>query len=48
MSKSSVAFGAVGDISLGDHPLCVGFGADSTFKKHKPDLSVSPRQTCLG
>ena len=36
MSKSSVTFGAVGDIAFGDHPLCAGFGADSTFKKHKP------------
>ena len=36
MTKSSLTFGAVGDIAFGDHPLCVGFGADSTFAKHKP------------
>ena len=34
MSKSSVTFGAVGDIAFGDHPLCVGFGADSIFQKN--------------
>ncbi|MGB9614356.1 MAG: CapA family protein, partial [Fervidobacterium sp.] len=37
MKKGVVRFSAVGDISLGDHPLCVGFGAHSKFK----DLQVT-------
>ena len=32
MRDPVVSFSAVGDISLGDHPLCVGFGAYSRFK----------------
>lgn len=32
MSSGSVRFAAVGDITLGDHPLCVGFGAYSHFR----------------
>lgn len=33
MTQCSVKFGAVGDITLGDHPLTVGFGAFSRFQK---------------
>jgi len=32
MNQRSITFGAVGDITLGDHPLTVGFGAFSRFK----------------
>lgn len=32
MKYSEIKFSAVGDIALGDHPLCVGFGAHSKFK----------------
>ena len=35
MTQCSVKFSAVGDITLGDHPLTVGFGAFSRF--HKED-----------
>lgn len=31
MAAGSLRFAAVGDITLGDHPLCVGFGAYSHF-----------------
>ena len=34
MTKSSIQFAAVGDVSLGDHPLCVGFGGYSEFRKN--------------
>jgi len=37
MKNPEVRFSAVGDIALGDHPLCIGFGAHSTFK----DLPVT-------
>ena len=33
MTSKSIRFGAVGDVSLGDHPLCVGFGGYSEFRK---------------
>jgi len=33
MSSESIRFNAVGDITLGDHPLCVGFGAYSNFRE---------------
>lgn len=32
MSNDSIMFSAVGDITLGDHPLCAGFGAYSCFR----------------
>lgn len=32
MSDSSLMLRAVGDITLGDHPLCVGFGAHSRYQ----------------
>ncbi len=32
-STNTIHFAAVGDVSFGDHPLCVGFGSHSTFKK---------------
>ena len=31
MKDSKVVFSAVGDVSIGDHPLCVGFGGYSNF-----------------
>lgn len=36
MNDHSVKFSAVGDITLGDHPLCAGFGAYSRFRKEEP------------
>lgn len=33
MKNKKIKFIAVGDIALGDHPLCVGFGAHSKFNK---------------
>lgn len=38
MSEPSLTFAAVGDVSLGDHPLCVGFGSHSKFKKLTADF----------
>jgi poly-gamma-glutamate synthesis protein (capsule biosynthesis protein) len=34
--SSQVEFAAVGDVTLGDHPLCVGFGAYSRFRHRSP------------
>jgi poly-gamma-glutamate synthesis protein (capsule biosynthesis protein) len=31
-----VRFSAVGDLTFGDHPLCVGFGAHSRFRREEP------------
>lgn len=46
----SVKMAAVGDITLGDHPMCIGFGAHSQFKKQSPDYPFlhvrSHFQTC--
>ena len=36
MNNRSIKFSAVGDITLGDHPLCAGFGAYSRFHKEEP------------
>jgi gamma-polyglutamate biosynthesis protein CapA len=36
MNDRNVKFSAVGDITLGDHPLCAGFGAYSRFRKEEP------------
>jgi poly-gamma-glutamate synthesis protein (capsule biosynthesis protein) len=36
MSESRIVLTAVGDVSLGDHPLCVGYGAHSRFKREDP------------
>lgn len=36
MSDRTVRFSAVGDVTLGDHPLCAGFGAYSRFRKEEP------------
>lgn len=36
MNNRSIKFSAVGDVTLGDHPLCVGFGAYSRFRKEEP------------
>lgn len=36
MSTNTVKFSAVGDLTFGDHPLCVGFGAHSRFKHEEP------------
>src|SRR5687768_1267916 len=34
--RSAITLAAVGDIMLGDHPLCVGFGAYSRFRSRPP------------
>lgn len=36
MTTRSIKFSAVGDVTLGDHPLCTGFGAYSRFQKEEP------------
>lgn len=36
MNTKSVRFGAVGDLTFGDHPMCVGFGAYSRFRREEP------------
>ena len=36
--SSRIKFSAVGDITLGDHPLCVGFGAYSKYKSLRPEF----------
>lgn len=36
MNDRTVRFSAVGDVTLGDHPLCAGFGAYSRFRKEAP------------
>jgi poly-gamma-glutamate synthesis protein (capsule biosynthesis protein) len=36
LSDRTVRFGAVGDLTFGDHPLCVGFGAHSRFRREEP------------
>jgi len=38
MAERSIRFGAVGDVSFGDHPLCVGFGCFSEFRKRPPSF----------
>lgn len=35
--EAHVSLAAVGDIAIGDHPLCVGFGVFSKFKNLPPD-----------
>lgn len=35
-TTNKIVFSAVGDITLGDHPMCMGFGAASRFKKKEP------------
>jgi poly-gamma-glutamate synthesis protein (capsule biosynthesis protein) len=45
MTDDLIKFSAVGDVTLGDHPMCVGFGAYSRFKKestHFPFEKVKP------
>ena len=37
MSSPSIQFSAVGDISLGDHPLCAGIGTQSKINNKTPD-----------
>lgn len=34
--ENKIRFSAVGDITLGDHPMCVGFGVSSKFRKKAP------------
>lgn len=36
MISKSVKFSAVGDLTFGDHPMCVGFGAFSRFHREEP------------
>lgn len=37
-NNNSITFTAVGDISLGDHPLCAGIGTHSFLRKQKADF----------
>jgi poly-gamma-glutamate synthesis protein (capsule biosynthesis protein) len=36
MNDRTVRFSAVGDVSIGDHPLCVGFGGFSKLRNRHP------------
>lgn len=45
MDNRVVRFGAVGDLTFGDHPLCVGFGAHSRFRREDP---IFPFRRSLG
>jgi poly-gamma-glutamate synthesis protein (capsule biosynthesis protein) len=36
VNDNAVKFSAVGDLTFGDHPLCVGFGAGSRFRSEDP------------
>jgi len=38
MNNATLRFSAVGDISLGDHPLCAGIGAHSKFRNINPNF----------
>lgn len=38
ISESTLKISAVGDISLGDHPVCVGHGMRSIFSRHLDDV----------
>lgn len=44
MSENVIKFSAVGDVTLGDHPLCAGFGAYSRFRK---EAAIFPFQRVL-
>ena len=41
MTKDSVSLVAVGDIMLGDHPICIGHGVGSSLKNKEPNLLFS-------
>ncbi len=45
MNNSTLRFSAVGDISLGDHPLCAGIGAHSKFKNIDPNFPFQKIQS---
>jgi poly-gamma-glutamate synthesis protein (capsule biosynthesis protein) len=47
MGNHSITLTAVGDISLGDHPLCTGFGTHSRFKGRTPDFAFERVQSLL-
>jgi poly-gamma-glutamate synthesis protein (capsule biosynthesis protein) len=36
LTHRTIRLSAVGDLTLGDHPLCVGFGAFSRFRREEP------------
>lgn len=42
MNRDTINFSAVGDLTLGDHPLCVGFGAFSRFRREDPLFPFRP------
>lgn len=41
MAKDSVSLVAVGDIMLGDHPICIGHGVGSSLKTKEPGFLFS-------
>lgn len=41
-TRAAVTFGAVGDLTFGDHPLCVGIGAFSRFRTEDPLFPFRP------
>lgn len=44
VSKKGITVNAVGDISLGDHPVCAGHGMRNAFKRHGSKIfdSINP------
>jgi poly-gamma-glutamate synthesis protein (capsule biosynthesis protein) len=43
-----VTLNAVGDIALGDHPLCAGFGAHSRCRSRPPGFAFAKIRSALG
>lgn len=48
MCDRSVVFQAVGDIALGDHPLCTGFGTHSHCRSKDPGFAFEQVRDILG
>jgi len=48
MAGPSLVLHAVGDIAIGDHPLCSGFGSYSRFRDETPDFPFHHVSSLLG
>jgi poly-gamma-glutamate synthesis protein (capsule biosynthesis protein) len=42
VDNKAIRFSAVGDVTLGDHPMCAGFGAYSRFRTEDPLFAFHP------
>lgn len=47
MTDGAITLHAVGDITLGDHPLCTGFGAHSHCRSHEPGFAFQHARAAL-